>query len=184
MKRLLCCICVLILAAGISVGCGESKDGIKVGVSLGVGTAERWVHEKQYMEDRAKELNIEIEVRLNSTDEPKTQQEDCFELIDTSPVVITGMDAQLDAVRRIVNGKQSVTMYMDLKELSTTAINEAYNMATGQKVNVNSKFDNDNGKGGIESNLITGKLVTKENVDQLLIDTGYFTREEVYGVEK
>ena len=281
----------------------QNGDPVKIGVSFGVGDASRWVSEQQYMENRAAELDVEIEVRLNKTDEPKTQTEDCIEMIDggidvliltprdvnnvqdilayakqhnvpvvdyaraitnedvvlfvgydsgrigqtlgqyltelvdegdnviletsvpgwspdaakqlvydavsangnsvdailapndkiagacrealdelgiTDPVIITGMDAELDAAKRVVDGKQSVTVYMDLEELATTAVDEACHLARGEAVNANADFDNGT-ENGITANLITGKLVTKENLDKILIDSGYFTREDVYG---
>lgn len=316
------------------VGCSQKNEPVKIGVSFGVGAATRWDQEEQYMIDRANELGAEIEVRLNRTDKPKTQQQDCIELIDSgidvliltprdvnevsgildyakkknvpvisyarvvfgekvdlfvgydserigqkmgqylteaayqgnyiilqgdagdnnatllytgvmryidpikdninilldapvsgwSPneagimvqdaitkangkidailapndkiaeacaqviedmgienhVVITGMDAELPAIQRIIAGKQDMTIYMDLKELATTAINEAYHIAKGETVNVNAEFDNKS-DAPIDANLITGQTVVKENVDRILIDSGYFTHEEVYG---
>jgi len=29
--------------------------------------------------------------------------------------------------------------------------------------------------------LITGEMVTKENIDKILIESGYYTKEQVYG---
>ncbi len=110
----------------------------------------------------------------------------CREVLDelniTHPVVITGMDADLSAVQRIVTGKQSCTMYMDLKNLAYTAAEEAYNMAKKQKVNINITFDNDTNT-PISGNLITGQLVVKENLDRVLIKNGIYTEQEVYGTK-
>lgn len=97
-------------------------------------------------------------------------------------VVITGMDTELDAIKRIVDGKQAMSVYMDLKELAYTAINEAVHIARGENVNINSEFDSGTGK-PIDANLITGEIVTKDNLDRILIDSGYFTKEQVYGDE-
>ena len=102
------------------------------------------------------------------------------ELGVTQDVVITGMDAELDAAKRIVAGTQDMTFYMDLKDLATTAVDEAIHMAKGEKLEVNAAFDNKSGE-TIDAHLITGQLVTKENLDKILIDNGYFTHEEVYG---
>lgn len=337
MKRVLCCLLTGILMLGLAfgfAGCAKKTEDVKIGVSFGVGPAARWPQEKVYMEERAKELGISLEARLNTTDEP-TQIEDCKQLIDSgidvliliprdasnvgdiinyaksknvkvisyarvildekydlfvgydsgrvgqamgqflaelvvdgdyillqgdpadnnakllyegamrfiepiegdinilldaavpgwSPdeakqmvldavkangnkidailapndkiagacvealkelgidpgtVAITGMDAELDAVKRILAGEQSMTVYMDLKELAITAVDQAYNMAMGKDIEVNASFDNGS-DGGVDSSLITGQLVTKENIDKLLIDSGYFAKEEVYG---
>ncbi len=100
--------------------------------------------------------------------------------IDPQSVAITGMDAELEAVQRIVGGQQSMTVYMDLQVLADTAVGEAYQMAMGKEAGANANFNNGN-EGGVSANLITGQIVTKENIDKILIDSGYFTREEVYG---
>lgn len=108
----------------------------------------------------------------------------CSEVITelgiTTPVVITGMDAQLEAAKRIIAGTQSSTIYMDGKVLAETAINEAYNMARGEKINYNDTLDNGSEK-PIPASLIIGRLVVKENLDKILIDSKCYTKEEVYG---
>ena len=80
LKKIVCimgAVAIFILA----VGCSSEPQKPKLGVSFGVGGATRWVKEKQFMEDRAKELGADITVRFNTTDTPKTWREDCFELI-------------------------------------------------------------------------------------------------------
>ncbi len=101
------------------------------------------------------------------------------ELNVTNHVVITGMDAELSAVKRILAGKQDATVYMDLKELAYAAVDEAYNIATKKKVNVNSELDNDSSS-KINAFLINGKVVTRENIDKVLIEPGHYTREAIY----
>lgn len=323
----------LLILAGLP-GCAGGSEKVKIGVSMGAGPAIRWDSEKVYMEERAEELSIDIEVRLNRNEEEKTQYQDCVELIDsgidtlilmprvvtevgeimayakekgvpvisyarvilgepvdlyvgydseamgqkmgqylaelvyegdyilfkgdekdsnagllydgamryidpirgdinvlldtavegwdpalakemvkeavaangnhvdailapndkiagacvealeelgvTEAVAITGMDAEADALKRVVNGKQGMTIYMDLRELACTAVDEAVHMAKGEKVNTNAEYDNNSGS-AIDANLIVGKLVVKENIDRVLIDGGYFTKEEIYG---
>lgn len=333
LKRLSGLLSVVLLLC-LAPACAQPEKAVKIGVSLGVGAAARWESEKLYMEEFAKELGVEIEVRLNRTDEPKTQAQDCMEMIDggidvliltprdaskvkeildyaakkkvpvisyarvvlgqkvdlfvgydssrigqkmgqyisevvyqgdyiilrgdegdnnaallyegamrylepiagnvnvlldapvpgwdaqeakrmvkeavaangnrvdailapndklagacvealqelgvTEPVAITGMDAELDAAKRIAAGTQDITIYMDLKELAHTAVTEAVHLAKKEKVTVNAEFDNGSGS-GINANLITGQIVTKENLDKILIESGHYTRDEVYG---
>lgn len=95
-------------------------------------------------------------------------------------VIITGMDAELAAVRRIVAGTQDATVYMDLRAMAYAVINEAYNLATRQKPSTNSLLDNDSNV-KIDAYLINGKLVMRENLDKILIESGVYTREQVYG---
>lgn len=96
------------------------------------------------------------------------------------PVMITGMDAELPAVRRIVNDQQYLTVYMDLKMLANAAIDEAYNFATKKKISANAEFDNGN-KGKLSAYLISGQVIIKENINKILIDSGYYSRDDVYG---
>lgn len=333
MKKLLAlCVISSLLLLGLS-GCNDEKKDVKIGVSLGVGGASRWAKDKQLMEDKAKELGIEIEVRLNITDEPLTQKEDCIELIDsgidvliltprdvrkaddivkyakehgvkvisysrpvmgqevdlyvgydstkigqymgkflsetvdkgnyiilkgdindfntrlldagammyldnikddiniilydnvpnwdaniakemvrnaiinnnykidailapndkiaevcadvikelgiTNEVAITGMDAEVNALKRINNGKQSMTVYLSLDQLAETAINQAYNMAIGKDFTSNALFDNDT-KNKISAFLVSGQLITKENMKAQIIDKEIYTEAQVY----
>ncbi|MCC0642039.1 MULTISPECIES: hypothetical protein [unclassified Clostridioides] len=70
------------------------------------------------MEKLAKELGVEIDICLSSIKDRKTQNEVCIELIDSSIYVLiirpkdtTDMDAQLEAVKQIIAGTQSSTIY-------------------------------------------------------------------------
>lgn len=332
-KRWLSCLCALLLLLSLN-GCEDESRKVKIGVSISVGGAARWQKDMAFMEKRAKELGADIELRLNLPDSPKTQTEDCLEMLsngidvliltpsnvhkvdqlltyakqkgvkvvsyaraaaggnvdlfvgydcykigqsmgqhlsekiyrgdiillkgdendfntpllyygamkyikpliesgDLKPildvyvpkwspaeakrlvkeavaangnrvdaifasndrlagagaealkelgvgnhVVITGMDAELAAVKRIIAGTQDATVYMDLKELAYAAVDEAYNIATEKRVNVNSELGNSTDK--INAFLINGKVVTRENIDKVLIEPGHFTKEEVY----
>ena len=69
---------------------------------------------------------------------------------------------------------------MDLKDLARKAVEEADKMGRNQKVDVNADFDNQ-GESTVASYLINGQVVTKQNIDKILIDKGYYTKEEVYG---
>ena len=42
-------------------------------------------------------------------------------------MIITGMDAETPALKRLLEGTQDATVYMDLKSMAYTAVNEAYN---------------------------------------------------------
>ena len=95
-------------------------------------------------------------------------------------VIIVGMDAELAAVKRLVAGTQDATVYMDLKNMASAAVDQAYALAKGEKVTANSEITNDKGE-KIQVYLITGEMVTKENIDKVLIESGYYTKEQVYG---
>ncbi len=94
------------------------------------------------------------------------------------------MDAELNAAKRIVQDTQSMTVYMDLKEMSHAAVDEACLLAKGEIPHANAEFDNRSGDRGVNAKLITGQIVTPRNLDKFLIENGYFTREQVYGDER
>ena len=76
-----------------------------------------------------------------------------------NPVIITGWTPKLPRSRDCSKGTQDATVYMDLKSMAYTAVNEAYNMATKKKPNVNSEFDNES-KFKIDAFLINWKPIT------------------------
>lgn len=90
------------------------------------------------------------------------------------------LDAELAAVKRLVAGTQDATVYMDLKNMASAAVDQAVALAKGEKVTANSEITNDKGE-KIQVYLITGEMVTKENIDKVLIESGYYTKEQIYG---
>ncbi len=102
------------------------------------------------------------------------------ELGITKDVAITGMDAELEAVKRILDGTQGCSVYMNSKELACLAVEQAVLLAKGEQPQINTELDNESGT-NIPSALITGQLIVKENIDRILIDSGAYTKEEIYG---
>jgi D-xylose transport system substrate-binding protein len=94
-------------------------------------------------------------------------------------VVITGQDAELAAVRRIIQGTQSMTLFKDTRESARQTIDVAIKLGNGEPVLTDSWIYN--GKKHIPSILITPVLIEKNNIEAALIKSGYFKREDVYG---
>ena len=91
-NRFLCCIVLVLM---FFRGCDDGPNP-KIGISFGVGESELWSAEKGYIEERAQELWMEVETRFNKADAPKTQMQDCFELIDSgiSVLILIPRDAR------------------------------------------------------------------------------------------
>lgn len=102
------------------------------------------------------------------------------ELGITNKVIVTGMDAELAAVKRVINDEQSMTVALNLKDLANTAIEQAHNYITKREFGTNSEFVDSRGQ-KIPSYLISGKVITKETLDKFLIEPGIYTKEQVYG---
>jgi D-xylose transport system substrate-binding protein len=94
-------------------------------------------------------------------------------------VPITGQDAELSGAIRIVQGTQSMTIFKDTRELGKKAVEMAVDLANGKPIDTQGKTVN-NGKKDVPSVLLTPFIVTKDNLDKMLIDSGYLPREKVY----
>jgi D-xylose transport system substrate-binding protein len=94
-------------------------------------------------------------------------------------VFVSGQDANLDAVRRIVAGTQTMTVYKPLRPLARGAASAAVQLAKGEKVEGSTTIDN--GSKQVQALLMTPIAVTKDLIDQIIIRDKFHPREQVYG---
>jgi len=94
-------------------------------------------------------------------------------------VPITGQDAELSGAIRIVQGTQSMTIFKDTRELGKRAVQIAVDLANGKPVDTQGRVVN-NGKRDVPSVLLTPYIVTKDNLDERLISSGYLSKDKVY----
>src|SRR5437867_724561 len=94
-------------------------------------------------------------------------------------VLVTGQDAQKDAVQRIVKGTQTMTVYKPIQPLAFGAVDAASKLAHKDTVDTHDKINN--WKKDVPSSLIQPVVADKSNVDATIIKDGYHTREEIYG---
>jgi D-xylose transport system substrate-binding protein len=94
-------------------------------------------------------------------------------------VPITGQDAELAGAIRIVHGTQSMTIFKDTRELGKKAIQMALDLANGKPVDTQGKVVNNNKK-DVPSVLLTPFIVTKDNLDDMLVKSGYLKKEAIY----
>jgi D-xylose transport system substrate-binding protein len=93
-------------------------------------------------------------------------------------VLVTGQDAALDAVQRIVEGKQTMTIYKPINPLAFSAVDSAMKLARGEKIEAKDKVNN--GKIDVPSILQEPMVLDKNNVIQTVIKDGYHKLEDVY----
>src|SRR5438034_9387058 len=94
-------------------------------------------------------------------------------------VLVTGQDAQRDAVQRIVKGTQTMTIYKPIQPLAFGAVDAAIKLAKKQAVDAKDKINN--GKKDVPAILIPPISVDKANVDATVIKDGYHTHQDIYG---
>lgn len=93
-------------------------------------------------------------------------------------VLVSGQDADLAALQRIVAGTQSMTVYKPVSVLAVRAAEAAVSLAKREAVNASSKVNN--GKIDVPSILLEPIMVDRENLDATVIKDGFQSREEVY----
>ena len=93
-------------------------------------------------------------------------------------VFISGQDADLAALQRIVAGTQTMTVYKPVSKLAVRAAEAAVSLAKKEKIEPNGKVNN--GKIDVPSILLEPISVDKSNLDDTVIKDGYQKREDIY----
>jgi D-xylose transport system substrate-binding protein len=149
---------------------------------VGEGWADNWSEEaaKALTEEGLKKARNNLAAIVASNDRTALGAIDALtENNLAGKVFVSGQDAELAAMKRIVAGTQSMTVYKPLRPLARMAAGAAMNMAQGQTeegvVTVN------NGKKDVPARLLEPISVDKETMDRTVLADGYHTRNEVYG---
>jgi D-xylose transport system substrate-binding protein len=93
-------------------------------------------------------------------------------------VLVTGQDAELVAMQRIVGGTQSMTIYKPIKNLAPRAVEVAVAMAKGKPVIAQSSVHN--GAIQVPSVLSDVTVVTRENMEATVIADGFHSKEDIF----
>jgi D-xylose transport system substrate-binding protein len=100
--------------------------------------------------------------------------------VDPKSVPITGQDAELAGVQRIVAGEQYMTVYKAIKAEAEAAAQLAYDLSQGKTpdaATVNGKTNN--GQADIPSVLLTPVAVTIDNINDTIIKDGFWKASEI-----
>jgi len=93
-------------------------------------------------------------------------------------VLVSGQDADLAALQRIIAGTQSMTVYKPVAQLARRAAEAAVALARHEKVESTSAINN--GKVDVPSVLLDPIVVDKNNIVDTVIKDGYQKLEDVY----
>ena len=97
----------------------------------------------------------------------------------TGKVLVTGQDAQIDALQNIAEGKQSMTVYKPIVPLASQAVDAAIKLARGEKLDTK-PFHNDKNNTDVPAILLEVTVVDKNNLMDTVIKDGYAKYEEIY----
>ncbi|KQQ27882.1 multiple monosaccharide ABC transporter substrate-binding protein [Frondihabitans sp. Leaf304] len=93
--------------------------------------------------------------------------------------VITGQDAEAASVKSIIAGEQYSTIYKDTRQLATESVTMADDLLNGKTPEVNDTKSYDNKVKVVPTYLFQPTVVTKDNYQKVLIDSGYYTEADL-----
>jgi len=94
-------------------------------------------------------------------------------------VLVSGMDAELEACRRIIKGEQLLTIYMPVRLQAVRAAESALLLIQGQEI-IGTDQLIDNGKTKVRSILLHPVLVDAENIKEVIVADGFHSEKELY----
>lgn len=93
--------------------------------------------------------------------------------------IVTGQDAEIPSVKAILRGDQYSTIFKDTRELARVTVEMVNAMLDGSEPPINDTETYDNGVKVVPSYLLEPVPVTGENWRDVLVDSGYYTADQV-----
>lgn len=95
-------------------------------------------------------------------------------------ILVVGQDADLEACQRIVEGTQVMTVYKPVEKLAQRAAECAVMLARGEEITGDDVSVIDNGGYQIPYVGLEPVSVTEENMNEVIINSGFHLKEDVY----
>lgn len=100
--------------------------------------------------------------------------------IDPTKVPVTGQDAELAAIQRILVGEQYMTVYKAIKPEAEAAAELAVSLARGEDIPSTFEISPvNNGFKDVDSILLTPIAVTKDNIADTIVADGFWSVDEI-----
>lgn len=93
--------------------------------------------------------------------------------------IITGQDCDIANVKNLISGKQSMDIFKDTRTLASQVVKMVDSIMKGKEAEVNDTESYNNGTGVIPTYLCEPVVVTQDNYKELLIDSGYYTENDI-----
>lgn len=87
--------------------------------------------------------------------------------------LVTGQDAEVAAIQRIISGDQYMTVYKDISTQASVAADAAFDLLRGNPLTSNSQVH------GVPATLLEPVIVTKDNIMATVIADGFYTVQEI-----
>jgi len=98
---------------------------------------------------------------------------------DTPMPIVTGQDAEVPSVKSILAGEQYSTIFKDTRELARVTVGMVQAVLEGSEPEINDTETYDNGLKVVPSYLLEPLKVTVDNWEERLIETGYYTMDQI-----
>ena len=101
--------------------------------------------------------------------------------IDPASRPVTGQDAELAAVQRILIGEQLMTVYQPIKKIAETSAELAVDMVNGKTAEAAAMATSkvDNGQEQVPSVLLDTIAVTKDNIKDTVVAEGFLKADQI-----
>ena len=93
--------------------------------------------------------------------------------------VITGQDCDIAIMKNLIDGKQGMSVFKDTRTLAAKVVEMVDALMKGEEPPINDEETYDNGTGIIPSFLCEPVACTVDNYQELLIDSGYYTMDQI-----
>lgn len=93
--------------------------------------------------------------------------------------LITGQDAELMAVKNIISGHQTMSIYKDTRLLAEKCVTMVQAVLEGKEPEINDTEQYNNGSLVVPSYLCDPIAVDQSNYEEIIIDGGYYTAAEL-----
>jgi putative multiple sugar transport system substrate-binding protein len=93
--------------------------------------------------------------------------------------LVSGQDAEVQSVKSILAGEQHSTIFKDTRELARVTVGMVDALLQGGKPEINDTKTYDNGVKVVPSYLLEPVAVDETNWENILIDSGYYTIDQI-----
>ena len=94
--------------------------------------------------------------------------------------IVVGQDADLEACQRIVEGTQLMTVYKPIEKLAQQAAVSTIELVNTRRLDSEDVSEIDDGTYTVPYLKIEPQSVTKDNIDEVIIKSGFHLKEDVY----
>ena len=98
---------------------------------------------------------------------------------DMKMPIVSGQDAEIPSVKAILRGEQYSTVFKDTRELARVTVDMVNAVLEGGEPPINDTETYDNGVKVVPSYLLEPVPVTEANWEEVLVDSGYYTKDEI-----